>query len=133
MGEARAKATDEALHEWRKRTQDLRYSLELLKPAWPETVGPLAAQAHALSDLLGDDHDLVVLREVAAELHSAHADQERDLISALITERRKALQDEAFELGAKLYEEDEDAFTERLTAYWKAARRAAGARSNVSA
>jgi CHAD domain len=51
----------EAVHEWRKRAKDLWYHLRILEPVWPEVLGPLAAQAHGLSDLLGDHHDLAVL------------------------------------------------------------------------
>jgi CHAD domain-containing protein len=36
---------DEELHESRKRSKALRYQLELLRPIWPELVGPMAEQA----------------------------------------------------------------------------------------
>lgn len=55
------------LHELRKRTKDLLYELELLCCVWPEMIGPLVEQAHHLTDLLGDDHDLAVLRAIAQE------------------------------------------------------------------
>lgn len=118
---------DESLHEWRKRTKDLRYELELLQSAWPATLAPLAEQAHHLTNLLGDDHDLSVLRTVvrdrAKELSSADGevkpDPDTELLLALIDERRVVLQQEAMELGRKFYEELPDKFVERIKGYWK--------------
>ncbi len=51
----------EAVHQWRKRVKDLWYHLRLLQGVWPATMGAAADEAHALSDLLGDHHDLSVL------------------------------------------------------------------------
>src|SRR5581483_5518999 len=62
MRRAEAHPTVENLHEWRKRVKDLWYHARLLRPAAPLTLGGLVDEAHGLSDLLGDDHDLAVLR-----------------------------------------------------------------------
>ena len=51
------------LHEWRKRVKDLWYQVCVLRPIYPEHMDALAAQLKALSEYLGDDHDLVMLRE----------------------------------------------------------------------
>jgi CHAD domain-containing protein len=124
MDRARADATDEALHEWRKRTQDLRYTLELLESAWRQTLEPLAQEVKRLSDLLGDDHDLMVLGEVASR---AGKDGR---IAEKVAQRRSELRSEAFALGAKLYIEDEDSFARRIKKYWKASSRAPGDQSD---
>ena len=58
---ARATPEPELLHAWRKRAKDLWYHQRLLAPAWPDVLGAQAEAAHALSELLGDDHDLAVL------------------------------------------------------------------------
>lgn len=115
---------DENLHEWRKRTKDLRYELKFLEAIWPETIRPLAEQAHQLTNLLGDDHDLAVLKEIAqsAELKTDDESVNRELLFALIDERRCALQDQARELGKKIFEESPDQFVNRIRGYWKAAR-----------
>jgi CHAD domain-containing protein len=98
-------ATVEGLHEWRKRVKDLWYQSRLLEAAWPGTFDALAGEAHALSDRLGDDHDLGVLAEQLPEL-------------ALRCHRRRAeLQDEAFAIGARLYAEKPKAFARRMAAY----------------
>lgn len=122
MTRARGKRSDGAFHEWRKRTKDLRYALELLHAVWPESMEPLAEQAHRLTDLLGDDHDLVVLRAIARNEMGDNSSSGRELLLALIDERRRALKEDAFEVGLRLYEEDESEFVARIKGYWKATR-----------
>ncbi|HWE03616.1 MAG TPA: CHAD domain-containing protein [Tepidisphaeraceae bacterium] len=122
MTEVRENPSDASLHEWRKRAKDLRYELELLQSIWPETVKPLADQAHRLTDLLGDDHDLSVLRTVAHEESEDRSSADDELLFALIDERRTALQKEAREIGVKLYEETADDFVRRIKGYWKTSR-----------
>jgi CHAD domain-containing protein len=115
--------TDEAFHEWRKRAKDLRYEIELLDRAWPETMQPMAESAHHLTDLLGQDHDLVVLREIVAnEMDQEIVDEERELLEPLISQRRADLLKEARELGRKLYAENDGEFVDRIHDYWKAWR-----------
>ena len=118
----RAGISDEALHEWRKRTKDLRYELELLQSMCPGTVKPLAEQAHRLTDLLGDDHDLAVLSTIAREASAGDSEVEYALLMALVAERRAALQQEATAVGDKLYEARPREFERRLKSYWKIAR-----------
>jgi CHAD domain-containing protein len=102
-------ATVEGLHEWRKRVKDLWYHARLLQDAWPGPLGALVDEAHALSDLLGDDHDLGVLAERVGH-------DEVDLY--LRCHRRRAeLQDEALALGAKVYVEKPRAFARRMATY----------------
>jgi CHAD domain-containing protein len=131
MNEAQNDPNDEMLHEWRKRSKDLRYELELLQPLWPETIGAMAQEAHHLTDLLGQDHDLAVLRTVAREESEADQTEAKDqeglaprneLLFALIDERRQVLQGQSMDLGRKLYREGEKKFVSRLRGYWKAAR-----------
>ena len=51
----------ESLHEWRKRVKHLWYHHTLLRSLWPPVMEVTGDEAHALSDHLGDDHDLAVL------------------------------------------------------------------------
>jgi CHAD domain-containing protein len=125
MQTALAELSDEALHEWRKRTKDLRYELELLQCVWPETIEPLADQAHHLTDLLGEDHDLSVLKTVAREEAENTKPTDNELLIALLDERRQAIQTEASELGQKLFEERPSEFIRRLHGYWKTSKKAA--------
>ncbi len=121
---ARREPTVEALHEWRKRSKDLWYHLRMLKPLSPGIVGGQAKEAHALSDLLGDDHDLAVLRGTL-ESGGARVAVDLDAVIELIDRRREQLQAEAFLLGERLYAESPKAFGRRLHSYWKVWRPAA--------
>jgi CHAD domain-containing protein len=114
--------SDERLHEWRKRSKDLWYHLRLVREAWPEVLKSAADEAHELSDRLGDDHDLVVLRDHlerdAPALTSAQLEHLRGQIEA----RRAELQGEAFAYGERLFAEKPKRFVARIEAYWSARR-----------
>ena len=64
----------EELHEWRKRVKDLWYHGLLLRNAWAPVVETQAEEAHRLSEILGDDHDLFVLHERLGRLVDAWQD-----------------------------------------------------------
>jgi CHAD domain-containing protein len=118
FGRARDQRTPDCLHEWRKRTEDLWYHLRLLKPLSPAIVGGQADEAHALSDLLGDDHDLALLRN---KLHGATGVAvDVDAVIELIDHRRGQLQVEAMQVGERLYAEKPKAFGRRMRRYWAA-------------
>lgn len=123
---ARKKPTVENLHEWRKRVKDLWYHVRLLEPALPQTMRGHADDAHRLSDLLGDDHDLAVLAQAVAD-RAPDLAVDTDAVLGAIEHRREQLQAEAFSLGARLYAERPKAFRRRISRYWK------GWRSEVSA
>jgi CHAD domain-containing protein len=120
LREIEERVSDETLHEWRKRAKDLWYQLRLIQDAEPELIGTLADQAHDLSDHLGDDHDLVLLREQAqrrSEDFAAPADQR--LLLQLIDQRRGELQFAASSLGERIYPEKPKRFVKRLETRWK--------------
>ena len=118
---ARAEPTPENLHEWRKRVKDLWYHDRLLRSISKATMEGQADEAHRLSELLGDDHDLHVLRET---LNGMAREIEADLgpLYALIDHRRSQLQTEAMLLGERVYAETPKAFRRRLHHYWRAWR-----------
>jgi len=122
---AEAEPTVVHLHDWRKRVKDLWYHHRLLKPIWPEVVKAWGEEAHLLSEQLGDDHDLAVLR---ARLDDG-LDVARDLapLLALVDERRERLQAEARLVAARLYVEKPKAFERRLGGWVAAAVAEAGA------
>ena len=111
----------ENVHEWRKRAKDLWYQLRIVADAWPGLLDAAAEQAHELTDLLGDHHDLAVLAEDLAG---------RDEIGAkggfgdAIERRQEELLAAALELGERLYAEKPKAFRRRLKRYWLAWREA---------
>ena len=63
----------------------------------------LARRAHALSDLVGDDHDLAVLHAAARERHATLAPGELALLERLIARRRARLQRRALAQARRVY------------------------------
>lgn len=122
LAEVEATPSPEAVHEWRKRVKDLWYHLRLLEDAWPEPVGRLAAEAHELSALLGDHHDLTVLAAALEAGHLGLAGAEAKTLRTLIARRQAELVDASLPLGRRLYAEKPKAFERRLGAYWDAWR-----------
>lgn len=112
--------TDERLHELRKRAKDLWYHLRLLAEAWPEALGATAAEAHRLADLLGDDHDLVVLTGYLDRGEAPLGADQLEHLRTLIAKRRGELQGDAFALAARLFAERPKRYAARLCAYWEA-------------
>jgi CHAD domain-containing protein len=111
----------ECLHEWRKRTKDLRYVIELLEPIWPPVMKTFADQLHELTDRLGDDHDLAQLeRLVVAEPVSCGESEDCSAVIGLIEVRRAELLEDARRLGDRLYVEKSRAFVARVRGYWTA-------------
>jgi CHAD domain-containing protein len=113
----------ENLHEWRKRVKDLWYHQTLLECCWPELMDPMADVVHDLSDHLGDDHDVAVLREWA-QAHPAAAGGSAGLeaFNEAADRRREELQRKALALGGRLYGERPGAYVKRLESYWRAWR-----------
>lgn len=113
--------TTESLHEWRKRVKDLWYHVRLLEPLSPGALQGYAEEAHQLSDLLGDDHDLAVLREtLVADAEAVATLPDLDSLLALTEQRQEELQAEAMQVGARVYAEKPKAFRRRMGAYRKA-------------
>ena len=118
-----AEPTVEHLHEWRKQAKYLRYQLEVLRPIWPERMEELAKEADRMGDLLGDDHDLAVLRQMLTEDPERFGDEgDREVLSALIERRRAELEQEAMLLDQRFFQDSPRDFARRLKGYWKAWR-----------
>ena len=120
---AEREPTTENLHEWRKRAKDLWYHARLLEKAWSPAFKAQAKEAHALADVLGDDHDLAML---AAELDSgAAADVALDeaTLRQLIARDRADLQAHAWRIGHRLYGERAKAYERRLSGYLRSLAR----------
>ncbi len=117
---AQSRRSADDLHAWRKRVKDLWYQQRLLAA----TAGPVLAgqvkDAHRLADLLGDDHDLTVLRRVLTG--QVHAPVDAYAVVGLIDHRRRELQTEALYVGARVYAEKPAAFMRRMRRLWKAGR-----------
>lgn len=111
---------EDEIHEWRKRAKDLWYELRLLSDAWTGPLGATADEAHRLSELLGEHHDLAVLRE---DLHQRKlGEEETRALEAAIDRRQEGLAEEAIALGHRLYAERPQDYSRRLRLYWEAWR-----------
>lgn len=120
MRAAEDEPSEENLHRWRKRAKDLWYELVLLSGAWSRPIEAGAEEAHRLTELLGDHHDLALLR---ADLHERRlGEEETRALEAAVDARQKRLAAEAFDLGHRLYAEKPRAFERRLRRYWQAWR-----------
>jgi CHAD domain-containing protein len=121
---ARDDLSMENWHEWRKQVKYLWHQLQALQPLWPRVLEEIADQAHALADLLGEDHDLAVLRDHLTGDLERFPDREAVAgLACLIDRRRAGLQEQATALGRRLYEEKPKRFVARLGGYWDAWRR----------
>lgn len=103
MSRAAEEPTAANFHEWRKRVKYYRYHTRLIAPAWPRVLRALHAEAHRLSDLLGDDHDLAVLREALVASDTPGRPVEHSALLALLDRRSSELRAWSLSLGRRLF------------------------------
>jgi CHAD domain-containing protein len=119
-GDTTADPTIENLHEWRKQAKYLRYQLEVLGPIWPERIQELADEADRMGELLGEDDDLAMLRQILTDDPDRFGDEgDREMLLALIDRRRVELEQEGMLLGRRFFQETSRDFARRLKGYWK--------------
>jgi CHAD domain-containing protein len=105
---------DESMHELRKRAKDLWHAAQILRPVSPRRMKRLGRRAHALSDLLGDDHDLAVLMDAAGERYRTLRRGELALLRALVGRRRSRLQRDALACARRVYARKPRAWARRI-------------------
>ncbi|MHC0054817.1 CHAD domain-containing protein [Actibacterium sp. D379-3] len=112
-------SSDTNVHEWRKRVKYNWYHTRLLAPTRPGTLRDRARAARDLSELLGDHHDLSVLRDFLQGQDALPGDPAMwNDFDALIAERQKLLQDQALALGQDLYSGKAKTQVKRLGHWW---------------
>ena len=121
----RRDASNDNLHECRKQTKYLWHQLELLECVRPTRMRCLQREAHTLSDRLGDDHDLAVLRDKFEAARGALPNGALRSIEPMIEDRRSKLQRQALTLAGRLYGDPPSRFVERIGKSWHAWRRSA--------
>ena len=128
MRAAREDPTPENLHEMRKRTKDLRHAAEIVCGARPKRLSKVARRAHEVGDLLGDHHDLHVLREFVESHPQCFADEDaRRALLAVIDRRAALLCGRALKRSKRLYEESPKRFVAKAERGWS--KRAASGRA----
>lgn len=105
------------LHEWRKRTKYLRSQLEVIAPVQHASLHSLTGDLHRLSDQLGAEHDLAVLRDLSRQRRVAG--KAGRSLESLIRKRRRRLRQQAISLGVPLYAEKPAHFAARLRRYFR--------------
>jgi CHAD domain-containing protein len=108
---ARKSRETAAMHDWRKRVKDLRYTAEMLTPKQPRHTGErkrmerLARRSARLAELLGEEHDLALLAERVRKQRKlfAKSKRTRKILLGKIERRRDYLRAAALELGEQLY------------------------------
>ena len=113
----------EAFHEWRKWVKYFWYHTQLLRPIWPSVMEVLAAELDELGELLGEEHDLSVLRStVMTEMDRPIRASTLQALLALIDARQGQLRERARQIGRRVYAERPQNFVRRLQGYWQAWR-----------
>jgi CHAD domain-containing protein len=102
-----------AAHEWRKRVKDLRYAAEILG------LRPLARRADRLAELLGEEHDLVVLAGLLpppgrGPFKGKRGRRARRALLKRIARRRRRLRKRALRDGERLYRRRPKQFLRRV-------------------
>jgi CHAD domain-containing protein len=121
MAKARKQPAPETFHDWRKRVKDHWYHVRLLESVWTEV---LQAREAALKDLetwLGDDHNLVVLREkLHADPDQYGGERNVQLFSSLMEEYSKELREKSLSLGERIYEQKPKLLVREMSKLWDA-------------
>jgi hypothetical protein len=80
------------------------YAAQVVRPAAPKKMKRIARRAHTLSNLIGEDHDLAIVAQRAAERRDCFDDDAAvgELVK-LIERHRDELQREAMELAQRLF------------------------------
>ena len=100
------------LHRWRKLVKELWHLVRLARKRLPTRAGRLAVRLERLAELLGLDHDHAVLAERLALSPGGDPALLQQL--ALIAKERRALEAEAFALGARIYRDKPKKFRRRM-------------------
>ncbi len=108
------------LHEWRKHVKYHWHHCCLLRGVWPRALAARGEEAYRLSEWLGNDHDLSVLKEFVDE-HAAELGSSQMLATfqSLLGHQRQQLQASSWSLGRRLFVDSQEVFQQRYRAYWE--------------
>lgn len=104
------------MHDWRKRVKYHWYHARLLKKTWPVMMDAHRDAADTLSELLGDEHDLVELDKRLGR--ATIADDIAQQLRGIIVDERKRLGSLAFSQGAFLLAEKPKPLVKRWGTWW---------------
>jgi len=113
----RRQPSSEHFHEWRKQVKNLWHQLRLLCPAWPPAARTLTDGLEQLGGLLGEEHDLALLKRFIMK-HHAEDEGEALALNGLIEASQAKRRAAALKLGTRLYAEAPAIICHRLGNYW---------------
>jgi CHAD domain-containing protein len=121
---AQQRAADEPsyenYHAWRRRVKDLDYQFRLVNDLWPEAIEQVQEHMDALSQVLGDEHDLGVLyAHLQGEPRAFGAHHKLEPLFKRIETKTHELRSKAHELGKPLYDDKPKAFIDRVAALYQ--------------
>ncbi len=121
MATAQKDPIPENYHEWRKRVKDHWYHVRLLESLWTDVMQAREASLKDLETWLGDDHNLVVLREKLEDKPEQYGDSSSvQLVLGLLAQYQKELRENAMSLGQRIYEEKPRQFLRNFSKLWDA-------------
>ena len=113
--------TLENFHEWRKRVKYHWYHIRLLRCVWPPVMDGYRTAVRRLADLVGQIHDLDVLRQtLLGEPECFGAGTRLKPLLKLVDRRQAELEAEARPLGRRVFAEKPADFLRRIGRYWEA-------------
>ena len=119
LARAERDASDELLHEWRKRVKDHWYHCQLLS-CWPDALESRADQLKQSPMPWAMTMTAMMAQLMEREPDLFGAPETREQLQRCIQQRREQLQQRA--LGRRLYAEGPKALVTRIAAYWCIAR-----------
>jgi CHAD domain-containing protein len=114
---------EEDFHDCRKAVQRHWRHMQLLRRIWPEAMRARIELAHDLAQLLGEDHDVAVLkRHVIAEADAIAAKTPRDAFLNFCESHQQMLRARAKLLSERLLCQKPGDFCRLMAVYWRTAR-----------
>ncbi len=127
-------ATDEDYHDWRKHVQRHWRHLQLIRRAWPGIIRVHIAEARELSQILGEDHDLAVLRYfIEANRKRLGPKSDQQALIAECIKRQAQLRRAAHVSGLRLFADKPKALMHRFSVYWEMGKELAAINAASSA
>ena len=121
LAHAQKRPRPENYHEWRKRVKDHWYHIRLIEDLWTDVLHGYEKSLKELETWLGDDHNLVVLREtIEATPEFYGMSKEVAALYDLMENYQKELRGNAVSLGQRIYEVKPKQFTDRMKHLWDA-------------
>lgn len=119
--QAYAEPTAEHFHEWRKRVKYHWYHVRLLEYIWAEVMHGRRHAIKYLSNLLGDDHDLAVLRQTVQQQPALFdGTGDIDMLHEALDQKQAQLRAAVDSIGKRVFAEKPKHLTRRIHHYWDA-------------